>query len=71
MEYGLIGKILLEKLQCALYVQEGRVKDYINGLYDFLVQNEVQKKLAWDLEPAPAQTPLKTLEEAGPLPTAV
>ncbi len=26
--------------------KEGRVKDYINGLYDFLVQNEVQKKLA-------------------------
>lgn len=37
---------MMEQLSPLVREKEGRVKDYINGLYDFLVRNEVQKKLA-------------------------
>lgn len=37
---------MMEQLAPLVRKKEGRVKDYIDGLYDFLVQNEVQNKLA-------------------------
>ena len=37
---------MMEQLSPLVREKEGRVTDYINGLYDFLVRNEVQKKLA-------------------------
>lgn len=37
---------MMEQLSPLVREKEGKVKDYINGLYDFLVRNEVQKKLA-------------------------
>lgn len=36
---------MMEQLSPLVIEKEGRVKDYIDGLYDFLVQNEVQNKL--------------------------
>lgn len=37
---------MLEQLTPLVMEKEGSVRDYINGLYDFLVQNQVQNKLA-------------------------
>lgn len=37
---------MMEQLSPLVRKKEGRVRDYIDGLYDFLVQNEVQNKLA-------------------------
>lgn len=36
---------MMEQLSPLVIKKEGRVKDYIDGLYDFLVQNKVQNKL--------------------------
>jgi len=36
---------MMEQLSPLVMKKEGRVKDYIDGLYDFLVQNKVQNKL--------------------------
>ncbi|MDE6924041.1 MAG: exodeoxyribonuclease V subunit gamma, partial [Acetatifactor sp.] len=52
---------MMEQLSPLAMKKEGRVKDYIDGLYDFLVQNKVQNKLV-EYE--------RQFEEQGQLPRA-
>jgi len=45
MRINRLRERMMGQLSPLVMKKEGRVKDYIDGLYDFLVQNEVQNKL--------------------------